>query len=533
MKKLKKFVALFMVLAMMLTAVSCGKAPAQNEKTETGTTETDKTTKADALSNEENVPPPADEPTNAVYNFVSEDGKVTFEIDAAVTGDDITSLPVVTVSVAEFTAEELEQITLALADGSMVTAYNESVPKVVLEDMLAEKKAYVSDRDYLMDYYGGNEETVERRIETVNGEIAQIEADLENCPEFLPADEPEYIYKPDTDYDEGNSYIHGWYSDNVDSFRALTVIGGSYKQINVVRRDDAHPYISYISLDNDYRYGTESQRSRWKCYQTEPFTADEIEDAKSDVLNTLSDMGLGNWKIISCEVGEISLDEFYNGNKNTDGLVDTTGMRYDLFFRLEPEYNDVGQLVDSWGYRSPAMYNDRQYDSQVEAPYMTIIYSGGKIIEFWGIGLMKTEGATEEQKLLPYDEAMEAICARLAETWGEDLINEHCDFINYAYDPGADVMEYVPVVNVEGASAYKVEVDRIELKYVRTETEDGGTEFELIPVWAVYGSPIVSEYTRGNSVANARAEIPYGMGVEIPLILVNAIDGSRVMLSDK
>ena len=300
--------------------------------------------------------------------------------------------------------------------------------------------------------------------------------------------------------------------------------------IKVENRTDASPYINYIYLGNDYRYGTESQRNRWKCYQTVPFTEEDIEKVKTDILNTLSDMGLGNWKIISCEEGEFSLEEFYEG-KDITGLEDTKGMRYDLFFRLEPEYSGVPQLIDGWDYRTPALYNDREYRRVVEAPYMTVTYSNGSIIEFEGVGLLKTESITNDVELLPFDKAMEA--AQLAEVWDESLIHEHCDFINYTYIPGEDKWEYMPVVNIENASEYKFEIDRIELMYVRTELADDADSFELIPVWAVYGAGYVTEYSRENGTVSAMAQIPYGSGTDMPLLLVSAIDGSGIMLSDK
>jgi len=533
MKKYKKFLAVLMVIAMVFSVVSCGKAPEQELK-ETGVSGASSKVGAEMLNYESGDGTDATGITEeSVENivFTSEDGKVTYEIEAEVNGGDISTLPVITVAPAVFTSAELEKISNALADGSMVNAYNESVPRAVLEDMLAEKTAYISDRDYLMEYYSGNEEIVDIRIDEVTAEIKQIEEDLADCPEYLPVIEPDYTYKPDTEYNEGNEYVGSWYRDNVNTFRALTVLDGSYKEITVGSRTDSEPYLSYILFENDFRYGTESQRNRWKCYQTEPFTDEDIENAKTDILNTLSDMGLGNWRIVSCEAGEFDLEEWYEG-KNTDGLEDTSGVRYDLFLRLEPEYNDV-PLSDGWGYRTPAIYDSRDYDSPVEAPYMTVTYSGGKIISFEGVGLLKTVSESDEITLLSYDEAVDAVCERLAETWSAEFISEHCVFVDTVYLPEDDAWEYMPSVNIENASAFEIKIDRMELVYVRTELSDEKGSFELVPAWAVYGKGYVTQYTKDNGTVNAMAEIPYGNGEDEPLLFVNAIDGTRIMLSDK
>lgn len=534
MKIWRRVLSAVLVVVLAFSVVSCGGKTSKGEQVETEKSNI-KSSAAEikdfnvntALNSETAVV--LDKKT-ATAEFLSADGKVTFKVNAVVDGAGVSELPVLSMVPADFSADELQKITEVLANGSDVSGYHEIMPKYLIEEMLEEKKAYIADYDALMEYYSYNEETVEYRIEVVSEEIAQLEADLADAPDEIPVFEPEYIYKPDSEYDEGKDYIRGYYLDNAESFKALTTINGSMKEIYVNKRTGDTPS-NDIWLMDDYRYGEEYQRLRWKCYQTEPFTDEEIAEAKKDVLNRLSEMGLDGWVIQSCTMYETSLDEFYEG-KDTHGSTDISGMRYDLDIRLVPGYDGVEQLSDTWDYRNPGIYNDQYYDKSYEPPYVWVKYSSGEITEMYAVGLSETEYITEKQTLLSFDDAMQAVYDNLAATWNEELVKKHCDFFNYYYHPSLDEYIYQPITDVENATAYKFEIDEIKLVYVKTESADNPDGFKIIPVWAVYGEGFVTEYNIDNSVVSTKADFPVA-GQGTPILLVNAIDGSKVMLDNQ
>ena len=70
----------------------------------------------------------------------------------------------------------------------------------------------------------------------------------------------------------------------------------------------------------------------------------------------------------------------------------------------------------------------------------------------------------------------------------------------------------------------------MELVYVKTELADDPDSFELVPAWAVYGTGYVTKYTIEHSTINAMAQFPDFSADGIPILLVNAIDGSRIVL---
>lgn len=432
-------------------------------------------------------------------SFLSSDGNVTVNINADVALSGSTELLEITVQPVVYNEEELMHVASAFAAGNEVYEYKLCLTKDWLQEQIVEKKAYIADKDYLMEYYGNNEDIVRQRIETVSHEIEQMEKTLANAPEKAVLSAPEYTYRPDSEYFDGNDYNEYIYDAPIDSFetfRAVTKLNGSYKYLLIEKNGN-------IWFTNDYRLDKTAQEARWKCYQTEQFTEENIEAAKKQILDTLNEIGIENYKITECEAVEVSLDEFYDG-KNTEGLTDITGIRYVLNMRLEPEY-----------------YGEAIIDDGSE---IRLSYSGGNIIEFWGENIIKTVAVSESKKLPTFEEAAATISACIAESCNKEFMMEcgemYMEYTKQLTDTYMDIFG--------NSTKYKLNIDKIEFGYIRTENSGSDT---LIPVWAVYGEPFITEYVINNTTIETSTYLipPHDVTVDAPLLLINAFDGLRIV----
>lgn len=522
--KYKKIVSVVLAFALLFSITSCGSAPAEEQDVSTAADKAPfkpevviSDDKTDDTEEETEQETPLEEGQERVStSFTSEDGAITYNIDAVMTGTDITSLSTFTVTSAIYTPEELELISKTLAGDSVVYAFSETVARPVLEEMLIENKEYIADRDALMEYYDNNEDIVNYRIEEVSGEIADIERDLPYAPEELQKPEPDYSYRPDVEYAEGKRYVFNPTFDKSTTFRALTDIDGAVKEIIVF----ASEFGSDVWLHDDTRINSTFQRNRWNCYQIEPFTEAEIEAAKEDVLNTLHEMGFDNWVIESCVAYETDLDEFYEG-KDTEGLPITSGVVYDLDIRLVCEFEEpvrycyVGEK--SW----KSHFDGTDYENPLEVSGIHLKYSKGRIIEFYGTDLYKVERESGGQTLFTYTEAVDKISELLPQVWDGEMISQYYSAVTGSVSNDRVILEA------------DVSVDRIELVYVSVPIDED--TFELAPAWAVFGRPTLTEYKIGN--ANIRPSSMQSSGAlipapRIPILVVNAIDGSVIKLAD-
>ncbi|MBQ8831425.1 MAG: hypothetical protein IJ017_07475 [Oscillospiraceae bacterium] len=529
--KYKKILSVVLAFVLLFSLSSCKSAPVktngiedsedvaaetvQSEPADTGKDTAEDEAEQETEQETEQEIPLEEGQERLTTSFTSEDGAISYNIDAVVSGTDITSLPTFTVTPAIYTAEELEQITRALAGDSVVYAYSETVARPVLEEMLIEKKAYISDRDALMEYYRNDENVVNRRIEEVSTEITAIEEDLPYAPEEVPKLEPEYVYKPDVEYDEGNPHVFAPYYVNSTTFRALTDVDGVSRQIMISYSDNSR-FGSEVWLNEDLRIGSTYQQTRWNCYQTEPFTEIDIEAAKEDVMNTLREMGFDNWAIETCEVHDIDLDEFYEG-KDTEGLPVTSGVRYQLYMVLEQQFVEPVSFYYTGEKDIENYFNKGYYANPYRTTSIRLYYSNGKIIYFYGENLHKIESESNSQQLLAYEEAMNIITDTLVDVWDNEMINQH-----YTRMTGAITDDRVVLSG-------DVTVDSIELVYVRISIDGDEDSYQLVPAWAVFGKAVLTEYKIGNT--HVMPPEVHDNGLIMPILLIDAIDGSVISLS--
>ena len=323
MKKLKKLLCLLLAFTIAVSAMSCGRKQTDNDvQTEQNDILTEKSPKPDA-ENELVEKEPAKEGTfveedgtvRQVNTFESEDGWVTFVVNAVVEGYDITELPVVSVVPNHYDSTELKQISEAFAQENTVYGYTEQLTVTELnhvrdefEDLIEAYKNRTAD--------GAINATDEELADSIAGwqaYIDAIDADLVNAPEEMPYTEPVYEYGPESRYDEGKSYLRGYYGGK-NTFLAYYTDDGRIMKItasDVTRNekassfglegDEIYPYnynVIFAAVDNKRNGsfgGTYTQKT--------PFTEEEKQKATEEVLAVVQNTGMGDWKLVAVAEG--------------------------------------------------------------------------------------------------------------------------------------------------------------------------------------------------------------------------------------
>ena len=96
------------------------------------------------------------------------------------------------------------------------------------------------------------------------------------------------------------------------------------------------------------------------------------------------------------------------------------------------------------------------------------------------------------------------------------------------YEPKAQPENYSDIkdINIE------IDISEVKLGVVRVRTQNsGGREGIYIPAWVFYGQKISNEtYEGGNNLTLYNNAI-YDAGIDKPLMVINAVDGSIIDLS--
>ncbi len=521
--KYKKIVSVVLAFALLFSITSCGSAPAEekadngsaaavNNKTENNVTEEkdeDVTVKEEP---KEGTFVDKDGTVRQVNTFDSEDGWVTFVVNAEVEGYDVTELPIVSVVPNHYDSAELQRLVEAMAVGNTVYGYTETLTKEELKNIRKEfEQLVVSYTNRTAD--GAINKTDEELAEAIAGwqaYIDAIDADLVDAPDELPYTEPVYEYGPESRYDEGKTYLR-WYYGGKNMFRAFYLEDGRLMDIYAydTTRTDTFEYngeqvsstvnfnVIYTAVNNQRNGsfgGTYTQKT--------PFTEEEKEQATKEVLQLVEDMGMGDWKLVGVAGGDI-----------VEGR-EKFGCSLAFYFR--PAYYDVpvgGASGSLWAYST-----DKHTDVHAfsESSYMHISYSNGTVLEIGVSNDVDTVSETEPKALMPYDEALEVIYGYAANKWGFEHI--------YSISPYEQVKD-------ENYS-YNLYINKISLEYIRTVSGDNPDHYDLIPVWIVYGHPNVVNCYIGNTVIEGVSTKPgYNGNAESslqPLMIINAYDGTLI-----
>lgn len=484
-----KYSLLFLLCVLLLFTVGCAETPSEDivaNKNE-GILE-DKIENSEGqgfvvdieTTQESDTDDTIDEP-NLQTTFTNASGTVTFNVSAQISYPDVDSFPVLKAVRYFLTSDDLRQISTALFGDNPVYEYTEELSKSDLEKEILEIRRKIGDRDYLMEYYNGDEETIARVVANYESRLAALEEAYLLAPDVVGNTPSDFSFHEDSYYVPEYSPSLG--IEGILSFKAVSEINGVPMFVWAAQRNDNKYQLSnYIC----YVHNVESSKEGSSDIQPIPVTESQVQEAVALVEKTLSESGLSGWNIHSYEV------------------IDTR-----ISFICTPEYYGISMSPDQ-NYGS--LSNDSSFSPSYPYPILKIIVTNGQITKFDLDGLLEvSEILNENVALLPYSEIMDKIFEQLKLTWTETKVR--------------DWVFNEPSIKPISAS---IDITRMELTLVRTAVSDAPDSYYIMPAWMVYGNPILTEYEFDGNIAFTNTNRPES---ETPLLVINAIDGSVIDMS--
>ena len=189
---------------------------------------------------------------------------------------------------------------------------------------------------------------------------------------------------------------------------------------------------------------------------------------------------------------------------------------YDLYYVRTIDRSPSVSLVDMYG----TVFVDASSESdseQVSIPWMYETLSfrvddSGLANIYWQSPAETGEVLSEDTNLMAFDEIRKVFEAMIIRK----------------YEPKAQPENYSDIkdINIE------IDISEVKLGVVRVRTQNsGGREGIYIPAWVFYGQKISNEtYEGGNNLTLYNNAI-YDAGIDKPLMVINAVDGSIIDLS--
>lgn len=410
--------------------------------------------------------------THKSTSFSSNNGIINFNIESDISCPSATAIPVLQVTPHYFTTDEVKQIALAVFGNSPMYEYSEIFTKSELEIMILQAKQYISDYDYLLNLYHGDENSVKRIIETYNDSISAMEADYMTAPDTPKSVITDFEYHPDSYYTSENSSIYfSKPADGIMSIQVTSTLNDIPYLLYAAKKDAPNHKVSNLYI---YPYDKVTMYHESWYFQKTPFTRLEQEQAVSLVETFLTESNLKSWKIDSFEL----ISGVYN-NEET----------FSMHFKCVPLYNGIeliSENVTTFSPESPK-YSATYIDTNLE-----IWVSNGQIMTVWYEAPLDTvKIINEDVQLLSADDLFNRICEQLPLMW---TVNKIADL----YFGGKPEL-------IDSAT---LNVTEVKFAYTRTQIKDNPDDFYLMPSWIVYGN--------------------YNDEFTMPLLILNAIDGSVI-----
>lgn len=488
MKPSGRFISLLISAVLFFSICSCAETPTEDVVVNKGDN-----TIGEIIESSGGAKLEPDSDFSSDYSFKSADGKVTFNINTKTEIPDFDSIPILRVTPHYFTSEEIERVAKALFPDTPIYEYTEVLTKDQLQKMILQEKQNIPTKEYLLEYYEGNEDFAAEYLKMVDERIAAMEADYQTAPDeavLIPSD---FEYHPDSYYtNEGSGeYLNSTSIGGTMSVKLTATVDGIPYFMWVTKRDDtSHRTSNLYMLPHDI---TDAQREI-EYYQTTELTETEIEYAYEIVNKFLDDMNLGDWTIAK--------------HRLSSGETPRGKFTYDISFECVPLFNSFPLLNANvlGGYTT-------QYSPTYLNTYLWITVSNNRIMAVtFESPVDVVEEAYSDVPLLSYDDVFDKICKQLELTCSAGNIGS-----KFFADTG---------VKVTSAS---VNVTDITVSFIRTRIKDNDEDFYFIPAWTVYGYYTVHETESNGEITSAPAQDTEQKSVA--LFSINAVDGSVINLT--
>ena len=487
---MKKIITL--ILLMMTAVVMCCTGCQKTPETAVVTSKNDGAFEA-ALENVAEESPAfemaQDDTKNAVAetktytsSVTSMDGNITYavNVELPVITD---AVPVLQVTPHNFTSEEAQQIAKALFGDAEVYAYTTQKSRAEIEEQILSLTKHISDRDYLVEYYGGDEGLADSVTREYENRIDVLEEQYEAAPEVVEEELCDWEFHPYTYYeDPASGMVYGEEYDYTERIKALVWFEGMPYIFQVSNRD-----ASDYRIHSVYAYVDDLRIPEADRVSTKEITKDDETRILETVERILEEMNLGEWVI---------------SQHTVDSYMDIDGSTvYSMQVKATPVYNGVEVL------QVPQLSNLKQEDSYASNYYFEEIvfrFNGERMTSFEYSGALDVVSVINESvELLSVDEVMAAFENQMAL---DDITNYQIQGIP------EELIDEVPNVTMVEA-----QVDTAEFGLVRTRIKNNETDFYLVPAYIFSGS-YDTIYSDGVEE----------YGIKADLATINAVDGSYI-----
>lgn len=480
---IKRILTLCLVVAIILVASGCQRTPERSAVTSKndGSFEEAVSATMPPVLVEDEFP---EEPKMISDSYSSTDGSIqyTVELERPIFDD---PMPLVQVTPHSFTSEEVKSIARALFGDSEIYEYSEEMSKTELEEIILDIKARISDWDGLVEYYG-DEASAQAMLERYEEQIEAYSEMYEDAPDNVEPKLCDWEFRPISYYEDVTMLQSNadFESYNKSLYvKGTTVVNGMPYMISACNRDEddyrIHNVFAYLDLPG----------STGSHYSPKEATEEDRQEIIQKVETILSDIGIGDWSIYSCEIGKAQTwDEEYN----VDFL-------YHIYVKAAREYSGLAvtpqkQLMN--------LKSDDAYASNYYYESITFDFSDGELIAFeYQAPLDVVSIINEDVDVLSLDEVMEKLKSHLE--------------LSTIYNPD-------PLSLYNLASSAEFMIERVELGAVRTRIKNNETDFYMVPAYTFYGNYNV--YDSSGGIIDSSMDF----GTETVIAVVNAVDGSII-----
>lgn len=445
--------------------------------------------------------------------FSSTDGTVEFFINI---DQDITeqAYPVVEVRPHMLTSNDAQRITSVLFGAvdiyEAVPTFSEIKNMFSREEMRASIHRWSSytNEQSLLELFPNMADRNDRLnwyLERIKGDVADFSTLLEEMPENNHHMETKWEFKPDWKYLYPEDNMSGESQTNSNCNEQICVtatVGGIPYRLNFTTNNGdtyklntifAYPSTVYSPMDID------RDIFRAQLCRTEKPTTEQVENVKEKARTMLNSMGIGEWDIAEC----------YVDNTNKDGV---------------PEYVISVNAVPVFEGAS-AMYRT-QLDNLSEN-FAASYYLTEALFQF------SANGDVVYLRLSSPVDVVDVINRNVATMDIGELIEKaqmHLALSDYnSYGLGGKMLEE----SQNGAGedfVCKVELSKLDYGLIRVKVAGSNENYYYIPGMIIYGS--IDYYGKNSGTIYASSDDSFDGKSVVPLIGLNAIDGSIIDLSD-
>ena len=411
-------------------------------------------------------------------SFTSMDGNITYNVDIELPAAE-NNLPVLQVTPHTITSEEAERIAHAIFGDAEYYEYSAERSKPEIEEEILKLKQHISDRDALVAYYGGNEETADEVMADFESRISALEALYETASETVEPTECNWQFHSESYYTDPELGLSD--DDYNQELKAMVWIDGMPYVYDVYNRsaDDyrIHSIFSYID---------DSLVIRSEKYNSDEITDSDITNFLDMTESVLKQMNMGDWEIEDYSVGE---------------WEDNGRMARTLTVQVSPVYNGIKML------NVPQLENLKSEDAYASNYYFErigCVFSGGKLIDFeYDAPLDVVNVVNSAVPILSEDEIIASFKRQMTL---DDITGYQIEGIP------EELLDQVPQVTNVTAT-----VDGVELGLARTRIKNNESDFYLLPAYLFRGSVNLTFSDGSTEIVN-----------DTIFAVINAVDGTII-----